>query len=199
MEGEHCDEPPRPKTVVSELEGMLLRDPDPFSYFMLLAFEASGLVRFAVLLIVWPVIRLLDAVGMDEVGLRLMVFLAVAGVRLTEIESVARAVLPKFYMDDVDMEVWRVFSSCERRVVVTKFPRIMVERFVKEHLCAEEVVGGELDVNRFGFATGFLKDMGGGVSGRAQAMFKNDQPDLGLVRHTTAPSFLSHCKVSKRT
>ncbi|XXG54551.1 hypothetical protein AAC387_Pa03g2398 [Persea americana] len=195
MEGEHSDEQPQPESVVSELEGTLLRDSNPFSYFMLVAFEASGLVRFAVLLIAWPIIRMLDAVGMGDAGLQLMIFLAVAGVRLTEIESVARAVLPKFYMDDVDMEVWRVFSSCDRRVVVTKFPRVMVERFVKDHLCAEEVVGVELDVNRFGFATGFIKNMNGGISERVQAKFKNDQADLGLGRPTTAPSlFLSHCK-----
>ncbi|PPS11705.1 hypothetical protein GOBAR_AA08947 [Gossypium barbadense] len=143
-------------SIVSEFEGILLKDSDPFSYFMLVAFEASGLIRFALLLLCWPVIRFLDALGMGDAGLKLMVFVATAGLRVLEIESVSRAVLPKFFMDDIDMEAWRVFSRYNKRVVVTKMPRIMVERFVKEHLRADEVVGSELVVNRFGFATGLV-------------------------------------------
>ncbi|BFG24752.1 hypothetical protein CerSpe_110260 [Prunus speciosa] len=76
------------ESVAFELEGTLLKDPDPFSYFMLVAFEASGLIWFALLLM-----------------------------------------------------VWKVFSSYDRRVVVTKMPRVMVERFAKEHLTADEVIG----------------------------------------------------------
>ncbi|XP_043691295.1 glycerol-3-phosphate acyltransferase 5-like [Telopea speciosissima] len=143
--------------AVSELEGNLLKDPNPFSYFMLVAFEASGLIRFALLLLVWPLIFLLDMLGMGDAALKLTIFVAVAGIRESEIESVARAVLPKFYMDDLDMDAWRVFSSYQKkRVVVTKTPRLMVERFLKEHLRADEVIGTELVVNRFGFATGFV-------------------------------------------
>ncbi|XP_061363732.1 glycerol-3-phosphate acyltransferase 5-like isoform X2 [Gastrolobium bilobum] len=122
------------ESVVSELEGTLVKDLDAFSYFMLVAFEASGLIRFVLLLTLWPLIRFLDMVGMGDAGLKLMIFVAVAGVPLSEIESVARAVLPKFYMDDLDMDAWKVFSSYDKKVVVTKTPRIMVERFVKEHL-----------------------------------------------------------------
>ncbi|BFG29333.1 hypothetical protein CerSpe_156070 [Prunus speciosa] len=76
------------ESVAFELEGTLLKDPDPFSYFMLVAFEASGLIQFALLLM-----------------------------------------------------VWKVFSSYDRRVVVTKMPRVMVERFVKGHLTTDEVIG----------------------------------------------------------
>lgn len=104
------------ESVVSELEGTLLKDPDSFSYFMLVAFEASGLIRFALLLSLWPAIQLLEAFGMRDTGLKLAVFVATAGLRISEIESVARAVLPKFYMDDVDMEAWRSFSSFEKRL-----------------------------------------------------------------------------------
>ncbi|CAN1746882.1 Glycerol-3-phosphate acyltransferase 5 [Linum perenne] len=127
---------------------------------MLVAFEASGLVRFVLLLLLWPLIQLMNVVGMRDVGLKLMIFVATAGVSVSEIESVARAVLPKFYMDDVDMGAWKVFGSCEKRVVVTKTPRVMVERFVKDHLRADEVIGSELVVNRFGYATGLVKDGG---------------------------------------
>ncbi|PQQ04713.1 glycerol-3-phosphate acyltransferase 5 [Prunus yedoensis var. nudiflora] len=56
------------ESVAFELEGTLLKDPDPFSYFMLVAFEASGLIRFAFLLMVWPIIRFLEMIGMEEAG-----------------------------------------------------------------------------------------------------------------------------------
>ncbi|EXB65265.1 Glycerol-3-phosphate acyltransferase 5 [Morus notabilis] len=182
-------------SVVSELEGTLLKDPDTFSYFMLVAFEASGLVRFALLLLLRPLIRLMDVMGMGDVGLRVMIFVAVAGVAESEIESVARAVLPKFFMDDVEMEAWKKFSCYEKRVVVTKMPRVMVERFVKEHLRADEVVGSELVVNRFGFATGLVKgDVGSSISRRVAKMFVDEPPSAGLGRASSASSFLSLCK-----
>ncbi|XP_047152369.1 glycerol-3-phosphate acyltransferase 5-like [Vigna umbellata] len=167
------------ESVVSQLEGTLLKDSDAFSYFMLVAFEASGLVRFALLLALWPVIRLLDMVGMDDASLNLMIFVAVAGVPKSEIESVARAVLPKFYMDDLDMDKWKVFSSYEKRIVVTKTPKIMVEMFVKEHLHADEVVGTQLSFNRFDLATGFLHaDSTNTIFQRVANLLNNGAPTL---------------------
>ncbi|XVF83713.1 hypothetical protein PTKIN_Ptkin16aG0513400 [Pterospermum kingtungense] len=179
------------ESVVSELEGTLVKDPVPFSYFMLVAFEASGLIRFALLLLLWPMIRLLDVLGMDDAGLKLMVFVATAGLRVSEIESVSRAVLPKFYMDDIDMEAWKVFSSYDKRVVVTKTPRIMVERFVKEHLRADEVVGSELVINRFGFATGFVDGDIASISSRVAKLFVDEEPILRLGRDTSSFQFFS--------
>lgn len=180
--------------VVSELEGTLLKDRDLFSYFMLVAFEASGLIRFALLLILWPIIRLLEMAGMEEWGLKVMTFVAVAGVGEAEIESVARAVLPKFFMDDLDMGAWEVFGSYQKRVVVTKMPSVMVERFVKQHLGADEVIGTQLCVNRFGFATGFVKSN----SFRSVHQRFADEPHvLGLGRPTASTNSLFHlCKVT---
>ncbi|KAE7996754.1 hypothetical protein FH972_001447 [Carpinus fangiana] len=180
------------QSVVAELEGSILKDPDPYCYFLLVAFEASGLFRFAVLLMLWPVIRLLEMMGMGDAGLKLMIFVAIAGVRESEIKSVARAVLPKFYMDDIDMEAWKVFSFYDKRVVVTKTPRIIVERFVKDHLRADKVVGSELVVNRFGFATGFVNDDIRPLSDRVAKLFVDEPPCLGLARPNS--SFLSLCK-----
>ncbi|CAO2825526.1 unnamed protein product [Amaranthus hypochondriacus] len=183
------------ESVIAELEGTLVKNPDPFSYFMLIAFEASGLIRFAILLFLWPVIRFLDLFGFGDVGFKLTTFVAVVGLRISEIESVARAVLPKFYMDDVDVEAWRVFSQYGKKVVVTKTPRVMVERFVKEHLKADEVIGSELVVNRFGFATGLVRDIGS-VSDRAIKLFGDEKPSLGLGRcgNDDSSKFMSLCK-----
>lgn len=182
-------------SVVAELEGTLVKDPDPFPYYMLIAFEASGLIRFALLLLFWPVIRLLGLLGKEETGLKLTIFIAVAGLRESEIRAVGRAVLPKFYMDDIDLDAWRVFSQHDKKVVVTKTPRIMVERFVKEHLMGDEVIGSELAVNRFGFATGFVRDFGS-ISGRVAKLFGNEKPSLGLGRvgNFGSNSFMSLCQ-----
>ncbi|KZV14427.1 glycerol-3-phosphate acyltransferase 5-like [Dorcoceras hygrometricum] len=184
------------ESVVSELEGTLLKDIDTFSYFMLIAFEASGLIRFALLLAAWPLIQLLELSGRVDYGLKITIFIATAGVHISEIEAVARSVLPKFYLDDINKEAWNVFSSYERRVVATKMPRIMVERFVKEHLRSDGVVGNELYVNRFGFATGFVRDDFGSFGMRVAELFGDEKPSLGLGRPDSACglSFLPLCR-----
>ncbi|EOA32373.1 hypothetical protein CARUB_v10015640mg [Capsella rubella] len=186
-------------SVVSEFEGTLLKNKDSFSYFMLLAFDASGLIRFAVLLFLCPVIKLLDVFGYNDAALKLMVFIATVGLSQGEIEAVARTVLPKFYMDDISMDTWKAFSSCKKRVVVTRMPRVMVERFAKEHLIADLVIGTELNVNRFGFVTGFIReaDIDQSILNRVADLFVDRRPHLGLGRTsvTTSTTFLSLCEI----
>ena len=197
MEDRHSGRP-ESGSIVSELEGTLLDDVDPFPYFMLLAFETSGLIRFAALLFLWPLLRLLHSIGMAGLSLQLTVFVAVAGVRESEMEAVARAVLPKFFMDDVNMAAWSVFSSFKSKVVVTSWPRVMVERFVKDHLHADDVVGRELEISRFGYATGFFKRAEkDSALCKLRAIFKDDKPDAGFGRRTSARSFMSFCKVQR--
>lgn len=186
-------------SVVSELEGTLLKIPDPFAYFMLVAFEASGLIRFVILLFLWPTIALLDVLGYRNVSLKLMIFVATAGLHESEIESVARAVLPKFYMDDVSMDAWRAFGSCDKRVIVTRMPRVMVERFAKDHLRADGLIGTEIIVNRFGYATGLIQetDVDRSVYNSVANLFVDQRPQLGLGRPliSGSPTFLSLCEV----
>uniref|UniRef100_M1CL67 ER glycerol-phosphate acyltransferase n=1 Tax=Solanum tuberosum TaxID=4113 RepID=M1CL67_SOLTU len=181
-------------SIVSELEGVLLKNPNPFCYFMLLAFEASGVVRFALLLLVWPIIRFLEFLGREEYGLKLTIFVATIGVKISEIESVSRAVLPKFYFDDINMEAWRMFSLYDKKVVVTKIPKIMVERFVKVHLRCDEVVGSELVISKYGFASGLIKDDFDKIKDGIIELFGNQKPSLGLGRSKCGSSFLSLCK-----
>ena len=187
-------------SVVSEFEGTILKNQDPFSYFMLVAFEASGLIRFAVLLFLWPVITLLNVFTYKNAALKLMIFVSTVGLHEPEIESVARAVLPKFYMDDVSMDAWKVFSSCKEKVVVTRMPRVMVEMFAKEHLIADEVIGSELIVNRFGFVTGLIRetDIDQSVLNHVADLFVDGRPRIGLARpgKTISTTFLSLCEVN---
>ena len=154
------------KEMVAELEGTLLTERDLFPYLMLVAFEASGVIRFTLLLLLWPVIHLLRAMGREKLALRIMVFVAVAGVRERELQGVGRAVLPKFFFNEINLAAWKFFNSGERRVIITELPRFMVEKFAVDHLHAHEVLGTELHLF-FGVATGFLlenekkKTMGG--------------------------------------
>ncbi|XP_057520084.1 glycerol-3-phosphate acyltransferase 7-like [Amaranthus tricolor] len=182
-------------SVIAELEGTLVKDPDPFPYFMLIAFEASGPIRFSLLLLFWPVIRLLDLLGMKEASLRLTIFIAIAGLPKSEIEYVGRAVLPKFYMDNLNNDAWKIFSRYEKKVVVTRTPRVMVERFLKMHLGANEVIGSELIFNRFGFATGWVRDIRS-ISDRVDRLFGNEEMSLALGRWIgfDSPTFVSLCK-----
>ncbi|XP_074574205.1 glycerol-3-phosphate acyltransferase 5-like [Curcuma longa] len=184
------------RTIAAEFEGTLLKVDDPFPYFMLLAFESNslGLVRFALLLLLWPVLRLLGRMGRDGLVLRVMAFVAVAGVEAAEVEAAARAVLPKFFMEDVDIAVWQAFRSFARgrRVVVTRWPRVMVEQFAKEHLCADVVVGREIGVNRFGFATGLVEPEE--VAVKLARVFGGEPIDVGLGRPESDRGFLSLCK-----
>ncbi|CAH2046989.1 unnamed protein product [Thlaspi arvense] len=185
-------------SIVSEFEGTILENADSFSYFMLVAFEASGFIRFTILLSLWPIIALLDVFSYKNVALKLMIFVATAGVRESKMELVARAVLPKFYMDDISMDTWRVFSSCKKRVVVTRMPRVMVARFAKEHLGADEVIGSELIVNAFGFVTGLIRetDIDQSILNRVADLFVDQRPHLGLGRpaSTDSTTFLLLCE-----
>lgn len=193
------------RSVVAELEGALLRDAATFPYFMLVAFEASGLPRFAALLALWPLLWALErALGRGDLALRAAAFVATAGVPRAEVEAVARAVLPKFMADDVDPAAWAAFGSCGgRRVVVTRMPRVMVERFAREHLGAHEVVGCDLEYSRLRRSTGFVRGGGGGeraVAERVRALFADgDRPDVGIARSESATrSFLPFCKKKLR-
>ncbi|KAG0464292.1 hypothetical protein HPP92_020361 [Vanilla planifolia] len=118
-------------TVVADLEGSLLREESSFPFFALVAFETGGPLRLLLLLLLTPLAFLLRNLVSESAGVRVLVFASLAGVKLSSINSVARAVLPKFYASEVRADAWRVFSACGRRWVVTAIPRVMVEPFAK--------------------------------------------------------------------
>jgi glycerol-3-phosphate acyltransferase len=189
------------ESVVSDLEGTLVYQKDAFSYFMLVAFEASGLLRFALLLLTWPVYAIFYYLISQSLGYKILIFVGLAGLEVSEIESVARAVLPKFYLDDLDDETWRVFSAFGRKVVVTSSPRIMVEAFLRRHLGADEVIGTEIEVNKYGRATGFVKVPAGVLVGlqkriAVKALFGDETPTVGIGRERIERSFMALCKES---
>ncbi|VVA20189.1 PREDICTED: glycerol-3-phosphate [Prunus dulcis] len=189
-------------TVVADMDGTLLRGRSSFPYFALVAFEVGGILRLLFLLLASPLAGLLYYCVSESAGIRVLVFATFAGMRVSDIESVARAVLPKFYSTDLHSETWRVFSSCGKRCVLTANPRIMVEAFLKEFLGADMVLGTEISTYR-GRATGWVLSPGITVGkNKADALNKafgtdpSSAPDIGLGDRKTDFPFMKLCKES---
>ncbi|KAL4386571.1 hypothetical protein GQ457_09G016060 [Hibiscus cannabinus] len=195
---EKCSSVGREKhTVVADMDGTLLIGRSSFPYFALVAFEAGGVLRLLFLLLASPLAGLLYYFASESAGIQILIFATFAGMKVSDIESVARAVLPKFYSSDLHPESWQVFASCGKRCVLTANPRIMVEAFLKDFLGADMVLGTEIGTYK-GRATGFVRKPGVLVgNNKADALekaFSQTKPDIGLGdRHTDIP-FISMCK-----
>ncbi|CAJ1971808.1 unnamed protein product [Sphenostylis stenocarpa] len=128
------------ETLVFDFEGTLLRSVSLFPYFMLVAFEAGGILRSLILFLSYPLVWL---VGEDQLGLNIMVFLCFFGIRKDTFRT-GSAVLPKFFLEDIGWEGFEAVMCCERKVAISKLPRIMVENFLKDYLGVEAVMAREL-------------------------------------------------------
>ncbi|XP_058077327.1 probable glycerol-3-phosphate acyltransferase 3 [Magnolia sinica] len=140
------------QTLVCDVEGALLKSSSRFPYFMLVAFEGGGLLRAFVLLLLYPLVCCLSR----EMALKAMVMVSFFGIR-EEGFRVGRAVLAKYFLEDVSMEVYEVLKRGGRRVCVSEMPRVMVEGFLKEYIGAEAVLGRELKVV-FGYYVGLMEE-----------------------------------------
>lgn len=139
-----------------------------FPYFMLVALEAGGILRGALLLLLYPIILCLSACvgkgGGEDAAVRLMAMVAFCGLRENRFHA-GRAVLPRWLMEDVadgGIELEAMTSGGSRVVCVTRrMPTVMVEGFLREYLGAEAVVGREMKV-LWGFYTGLMEEDGRG-------------------------------------
>nr|XP_010941809.2 glycerol-3-phosphate 2-O-acyltransferase 6-like [Elaeis guineensis] len=133
------------RSIACEFEGALLISRRLFAYFMLTALEAGGPIRALTLLLIFPLLWLLELVGLERMALQLMIFVSTAGLRVDDLKAVAKSTLPRFYLEDLRQRAYQVFSSYEgKKYVVSCIPRIMVEPFLKEFLDVDHVIGTEL-------------------------------------------------------
>ncbi|CAM0871451.1 unnamed protein product [Alopecurus aequalis] len=187
-------------TVVSDLDGTLLRSRSAFPYYALVAFETGGVLRLALLLLLAPLGAALYYAVSEAAGVQVLVFAATAGACVADIESAARAVLPRFYAADVHPGAWRVFAACGRRWVVTATPRVMAEPFLRDHLGADAVAGTEL-ATWCGRATGLVDARRGVLVGEAKAKALREMigdgghaPEVALGDRTSDYAFMRLCK-----
>ncbi|EHA8592276.1 putative Glycerol-3-phosphate 2-O-acyltransferase 4 [Cocos nucifera] len=180
------------------MDGTLLRGRSSFPYFALVAFEIGGILRLLFLLLASPIAGILYYFVSESAGIKVLIFATLSGVRVGDLESVARAVLPKFYSMDLHPESWRVFSACGKRCVLTANPRIMVEAFLKEYLGADMVIGTEIATYK-GRATGFVCHpgvlVGANKAAALRKVFGEVSPEIGLGDRKTDFAFMNLCQV----
>lgn len=180
------------QTLVCDIHGSLLRSQSFFPYFMLVAFEGGSIFRALLLLLSCPFLWILDY----ELKIRVMIFITFCGLRLKDMDGVSRAVLPKFYLENLNLHAYDVLASAGSKVVFTSVPRVMVEGFLKEYLSVDSVVGTELHtVGQF--FTGLISSSGLLVKHRALKEFFGDKrPDIGIGSSSLHDHLLiSLCKV----
>ncbi|KAF6157315.1 hypothetical protein GIB67_004253 [Kingdonia uniflora] len=186
-------------TVVADMDGTLLRGTSSFPYYMLMAFEVGGILRLLFLLLATPLGTFLFYFVSESVGVQVFIFATFSGMKVSDIEFMAQAVLPKFYVTDLHPESWRVFSSCGKKCVLTANPRIMVEAFWKDYLGADMVLGTEIGTYK-GRATGFVLPPGVLVGDNKpvalRKAFGEKQPEIGLGDRSSDFPFMTLCKES---
>ncbi|XP_011094147.2 probable glycerol-3-phosphate acyltransferase 3 [Sesamum indicum] len=119
---------------------------------MLVAFEAGGLIRALILFLLYPMISLCR----QELALKVMVFVCFLGLKKERFVE-GRAVLPKFFLEDVGRESFEVLRRGKMTVGVSDLPQVMVESFLRDYLEVDFVVGRELKVFR-GYFVGLMEE-----------------------------------------
>ncbi|KAL1341214.1 hypothetical protein HN51_027699 [Arachis hypogaea] len=182
-------------TLVFDVENALLKSSSLFPYFMLVAFEAGGLIRAIVLVLLYPVACAPDIVG-QELGLKMMVMICFFGIKVDSFR-VGRSVLPKFLLEDVGKEMFDVLKrSSGKKVGVTNMPRIMVESFLREYLEIDVVVGRELKVF-CGYFVGLMEEKKSALHALEQVQEGKGCSDMiGITRFNKVVDhqLFSHCK-----
>ncbi|KAI3921768.1 hypothetical protein MKX01_005457 [Papaver californicum] len=128
-------------SVLTKLEGTLLISKSTFPYFMLVALEAGGPLRALVLLFISPLLWFLESICLENASVHLMIFISLVGLKVSDVKSVAKAVLPRFFLEDIQENTYKVFSSCGgKKYVSSSLPRVMIEPFLREYMSSDFVI-----------------------------------------------------------
>lgn len=119
---------------------------------MLVAFEAGGLFRSVLLFLLYPFICIVN----EEIGLKIMVMVCFFGIKKDNFR-VGTSVLPKFFLEDVGLEIFEILQLGSKKIAVSNFPRVMVESFLKDYMNIDFVVGRELKLYH-GYFIGIMED-----------------------------------------
>lgn len=140
------------QTLIFNVEGALLKSSSLFPYFMLVACEAGGLFRASFLLASYPFICLVG----EEMGLKIMVMICFFGIKQDSFR-VGKAVLPKFFLDNVGLEIFEVVKRGGKKVGFSNIPTVMIDSFLRDYLEIDVVVGRELKV-LCGYFVGLMEE-----------------------------------------
>ncbi|KAL6651638.1 hypothetical protein ACP70R_010563 [Stipagrostis hirtigluma subsp. patula] len=134
--------------LVVDVDALLLKTKPgaAFPPFFLVAVEAGGFARGLVLLVLYPVLRLLS----HEASMRAMAMVTFCGLRRDQAARAGRAVLPKyFFREAADMDALKAVGALPKAVKVAavsrSFPTVMVETFLKEYVGFDAVVGRDVN------------------------------------------------------
>ncbi|XBI18240.1 hypothetical protein VPH35_060069 [Triticum aestivum] len=192
------------RTVLYDFHGGILRSRALFPYFMLVAFEGGSFLRALLLLVSFPLVWIFGE--HSDASLRVMAFVTFVGLRPRDADLVARAILPKFYMEKLNAEVYdRLWLPAKRKVAVTSTPKVMAEWFLKEYMAADIVVGNELQMIKVGrrcYFTGLLGRLGPLPAGMTEKVLRSEfgvdggMADVAVVGSSNPLNhlFTSYCK-----
>ncbi|XP_028796927.1 LOW QUALITY PROTEIN: probable glycerol-3-phosphate acyltransferase 3 [Neltuma alba] len=139
-------------TLIFDVEGALLKSSSLFPYFMLVAFEAGGLIRAFIFILLYPFVCFAG----PETGLNIMVMICFFGIKAKSFRA-GSAVLPKFLLENVGSEIFEILNRGGKKVGVSNLPQVMVESFLREYLEIDFVMGRELKVF-CGYYVGLMED-----------------------------------------
>ena len=178
-------------TLIFDVENTLLKSSSLFPYFMLVAFEAGGLFRAIVLVLLYPFIYLSG----EKMGLKIMVMTCFFGIK-AESFRIGRSVMPKFFLEDVGSEIFDVINKGGKKMGVSNLPRVMVESFLREYLEIDFVVGRELKIFN-GYYIGLLDETKNVHALKQVQEGKGSSDMIGITRfnHILDHEIFSSCKV----
>jgi glycerol-3-phosphate acyltransferase len=185
------------QTLIFHSEDALLKSSSLFPYFMVVAFEAGGLLRALVFFLLYPLACLFG----EELGLKIKVFLCFFGIK-KEGFRIGSSVLPKLFSQDVGREGFEVVMSFGRKVAVSNFPTVMVRGFLQDYLGVEAVVGRELKVV-CGYFVGLMEEkLEAGSAALNEIILGEEEKTcshvigIGCYRSVLHHHPFAHCKVS---